>query len=75
MSQTTPLSSGTLNGQTLSIQLVESGKDVPPVIVVRWPEKPTVCPLSGFDQLVATAMRILSSAVVQLAALRVHKRL
>jgi hypothetical protein len=43
MSQTTPLSSGQLNGQTFTIELVELGNHQPPVIVVKWPQKPTVC--------------------------------
>ena len=74
MSQTTPLSSGTLNGQPITIELVERGNHQPPVIVVKW-QKPTVCPPATFDQLVASAMRVLSNAVVELAALRVGKKL
>ena len=75
MSQTTPLSSGTLNGQPITIELVERGNHQPPVIVVKLPQKPTVCPPATFDQLVASAMRVLSNAVVELAALRVGKKL
>ena len=75
MSQTTPLSSGTLNGQTITIELVEPGNHQPPVIVVKWPPKASVCPPASFDQLVAGAMRILSNAVVELAAIRVLKKI
>lgn len=75
MSQTTPPSSGTLNGQAITIELVEPGTHQPPVIVVKWPHKPTVCPPASFDQLVASAMRVLSNAVVELAAIRVGRRL
>ena len=39
MSQVTPLSSGTLHGQTITIELVEPGNHQPPVIVVKWPPK------------------------------------
>jgi hypothetical protein len=74
MSQTTPLSSGTLNGQTITINLVEPGNDKPPAIIVKWPEKASVCPPATFDQLVASAMRVLSNAVVELAAIRVWKK-
>jgi hypothetical protein len=35
MSQTAPLSGGTLNGQTLTIELVERGNDLPNAVVVR----------------------------------------
>jgi hypothetical protein len=44
MFQTTPLSSGTLNGQTFTIELVEPGNQ----IVVKWPQNPTVCPPASF---------------------------
>ena len=72
MFQTTPLSSGTLNGQTFTIELVEPGNQ----IVVKWPQNPTVCPPASFDQLGASAMRVLSNAVVEkLAAVRVWKKL
>jgi hypothetical protein len=43
--------------------------------VVRWPVKPTVASPASFDQVVADAMKILSNAVVELAAVRVWKRL
>jgi hypothetical protein len=73
--KTTQLSTGELNGQTLTIQLVEPGNDRLPAIVIKWPEKPTVCPPASFDQLVSSAMRILSNAVVELAAIRLWKKL
>jgi hypothetical protein len=41
MSNVTPLSSGSLNGQTLTIELVEPGNDLPNAVVVKWPQKPT----------------------------------
>jgi hypothetical protein len=75
MHQNTPLSSGTLNGQTLKIELVEPGNDLPNAVVVKWPAKPTVASPATFDQVVANTMKILSNAVVELAALRVSKKL
>jgi len=74
MSQVTPLSSGTLNGQTLTIELVEPGNDLPNAVVIRWPAKPTITSPATFDKVVADAMRILSNAVIELAAIRVWKR-
>jgi hypothetical protein len=73
--QTTQLASGEINGQTLLVQLVDPGKGQAPVIIVKWPEKPSTCPPRTFDQLVAAAMKVLSSSVVELAAIRVHRRL
>jgi hypothetical protein len=75
MSQVTPLSSGTLNGQTLKIELVEPGNDLPNAVVIQWPQKPTVASPATFDQVVGNAMKVLSNAVVELAALRVPKKL
>jgi hypothetical protein len=72
--QITPLSSGSLNGQTLKIELVEPGNDRPNAVVIRWPTKPTITSPATFDNLVADTMKILSNAVVELAALRVWKR-
>jgi hypothetical protein len=71
----TPLSSGHLNGQTLTIELVEPGNDLANTVVVKWPVKPTISSPAAFDKLVADAMKVLSNAVVELAAIRVWKRL
>jgi hypothetical protein len=71
----TPLSSGLINGQTLTIELVEPGNDLPNAVVVKWSQKPTISSPAAFDKLVVDAMKILSNAVVELAALRVWKRL
>jgi hypothetical protein len=73
--QITPLSSGSLNGQTLKIELVEPGNDRPNAVVIRWPQKSTITSPATFDQVVANTMKILSNAVVELAALRVSKKL
>jgi hypothetical protein len=73
--QITPLSSGNLNGQTLTIELVEPSNDLPNAVVIKWPAKPTIASPAAFDKAVADTMKILSNAVVELAALRVWKRL
>jgi hypothetical protein len=74
-SSRTDLSAGNLNGSDrLTVELVEATGE-PPIIAITWPPKPTVCTPAQFDQVVATAMRLLSAAVIELAALRVRKRL
>jgi hypothetical protein len=75
MHNVTPLSSGSLNGQTLKIELVEPDNDLPNAVVVKWPAKPTITSPATFDKVVADTMRLLSNAVVELAALRVWKKL
>jgi hypothetical protein len=78
MSQVTLLASGTLNGHDqLIIELVEApNPDLhPTVVAVRWPSKATVTTPVAFNQVAANVMRLLSSAVVELAAIRVRRRL
>jgi hypothetical protein len=75
MSNVTPLSSGSLNGQTLKIELVEPGNDLPNAVAIRWPQKPTITSPAAFDKAVADTMKVLSNAVVELAAIRVWKKL
>ena len=75
MPNVTPLSSGSLNGQTLKIELVEPGNDLPNAVVIKWPVKPTITSPATFDQAVANAMKVLSNAVVELAAIKVRKKL
>jgi hypothetical protein len=69
-SQTTPLSSGQLNGQTFTIELVQTGNDMSAAVVVRWPAEPTIVSPANYDQLAAAAMRLLANASVELAASR-----
>jgi hypothetical protein len=71
----THLASGKItNADTLIVELVEPD-GLPPVIRFKWPEKFTVCPPAQLNATVAAAMRILSNSVVELAALRVWKKL
>jgi hypothetical protein len=75
MSNVTPLSSGHLNGQTLKIELVESGNELPNAVAISWPQKPTITSPATFDQAVTAAMKILANASVELAALKVWRKL
>jgi hypothetical protein len=42
MPNVTPLAHGSLNGQTLKIELVEPDNDLPNAVAIRWPQKPTI---------------------------------
>jgi hypothetical protein len=75
MSKVTPPSSGSLNVQTFTIELIEPGNDLPNAVVVKWPQKPTISSPAAFDKVIADAMEVLSNPVVELAAIRVWKRL
>jgi hypothetical protein len=52
MHNVTPLSSGSLNDQTLKVELVEPGNDLPNAVAIRWPVKPTVTSPATFDKVV-----------------------
>jgi hypothetical protein len=71
----TPLSSGLINGQTLKIELVEPGNDLPNAVAIKWPVKPTITSPATFDKVAADVMKVLSNAVLELAALPVWKKL
>jgi len=53
MHNVTPLSSGSLNGQTLKVELVEPGNDLPNAVAIRWPAEPTISSPATFDKVVA----------------------
>jgi hypothetical protein len=73
--QTTQLAHGKItNADTLTIELIQP-PDMPPIIRIRWPNKASLCPPGQFDAAVAAAIRVLSNAVVELAAIRVYKKL
>jgi hypothetical protein len=60
--------------QRLVVELIEPNRSKPPLIAIDWPPVPTVCTPAQFDAVVAAAMRVLSNAVVELAALKANKR-
>jgi hypothetical protein len=75
MHQRTDLAAGALNGSDLlSIELIEP-PDSPPIVAINWPAKATVCTPRNYDQAAAAAMRILAAATVELAAIRVRRKL
>jgi hypothetical protein len=75
MHDRTDLSSGQINGHDqLAIELIEP-PDLPPFIAIKWPAKATVCTPAQLDAVVAATMRLLSNAVIELAALRVWKKI
>ena len=74
MHKRTGLSAGNLNGSDhLKVELIEpAGK--PPFVAINWPTAATITTPAAFDQVAATAMRLLAAASVELAALKVRRR-
>ena len=60
-------------GASVTIELVEP-PDMPPVIRLRWPQKPSIC-TSAYSNVAAAAMKILAAAVTELSAIRVRRKL
>jgi hypothetical protein len=61
---TTPLAGGAISqsGDTIEIVLVQPA-DNPSVIMIRWPDHPTVVQPAKFNPVAAEIMRLLASAV------------
>jgi hypothetical protein len=73
--QTSQLAHGKItNADALTIELVEP-PGMPPVIRLRWPEKPSITTPDAYASVAAAAMQILAAAVVRLAQIRRDRRL
>jgi hypothetical protein len=75
MSKITVLAEGQITPSDAIVVVLVEPADMPNSVVIQWPAKPTVCTPAQLDAVVAAAMRLLSAAVIELAALRVWKRL
>jgi len=68
MPKRTDLASGTLNNSgRLVVELIEP-KGTPPIITIDWPEKSTICTPTGYDAVLASAVRLLAAASLRGAA-------
>jgi hypothetical protein len=75
MPKRTDLSAGNLNGSDrLVVELIEP-TGTPPFVAINWPTAATITTPASYDQVAANTMRLLSAAVVELAALRRWRRL
>ena len=73
--QTTQLSSGLINrDDRLTVELVEPPGS-PAVIILRWPQKPSITTPDAYSNVAAACMQVLSAAIIELAAIRTQRRL
>ena len=72
---TAPLASGPINqsGDTIEVVLVECA-DNPSVIMIRWPDTPTITPPAKLNETAATVMRILANAVTAYTQIKAAER-
>ena len=61
------------NADQLIVELVTL-LDAPAIILIKWPDQPTVCPPSRFDATAAALMRVLAAARVTLAQIKAGER-
>ena len=71
----TPLASSQINqsGDTIEIVLVQPA-DSPTVIMIRWPDAPTIATPATFNATAAEAMKILAYASTRYAQIRAQRR-
>ena len=74
MSKITPLASGQINHDTISVELV-APDDLPAAVRIVWPAKPTVTGARNFPETAAAIVKLFSEAATTLAAIRVGKKL
>jgi hypothetical protein len=75
MSQVTELASGAITAtDTITVELIEAD-ETPAVVIIRWPDKPTVLHPRRFASAADAAARVFAAAVVRLAHIRSERRI
>jgi hypothetical protein len=75
MSQITQLASGAITAtDTITVELIEADTN-PSVVIVRWPDKPTVLHPRRFPDAAATVARLFAEAHTVLASIKAKRRL
>lgn len=75
MHQPTDLASGQINNSDcLTVELIEP-PDAPAFVAISWPAAATIATVATYDQVAATAMRILAGASTALAGIKVRRKL
>jgi hypothetical protein len=73
MARSRVLASGHINGSDMiSVELIEP-IDAPAVVVVRWPQAPSVADPRRFSSVANSIMHIVASASVRLTAMRAKR--
>ena len=70
----TPLASGQVNHDHLSMEVVEPD-NMPAVVRIVWPTAPTITTPARYNEVASTAMRQLAEASTMLARLKASRRL
>jgi hypothetical protein len=70
----TPLASSQINHDTISIELVEPA-DLPAVVKITWPEQASIVDPKSFGETAGALVKMFSAAHIELARIRVWKKL
>ena len=72
----TPLASGAINpsGDLIEVDLIQPA-DNPSVIMIRWPNAPTITTPGRYNEVASTAMQLLAEASTRLARINARRRL
>jgi hypothetical protein len=68
---TTPLASGPVNHDQISVELVEP-EDKPAIVRIVWPQKATVVDPKRFPDVAAAVAQLFARAHIGLASLKAH---
>ena len=75
MSQITQMASAQLTAvDVLTIELVETSEH-PTIVIIRWPDKPSVTHPRRFPDIAATVVRVFAEAHTTLARIKAGRRL
>jgi hypothetical protein len=75
MTNVTELATGRItNAEAVTIELVEAD-ETPAVVIVKWPDKPTVLHPRRFSDAAAAVARLFASASTELASVKARRRL
>jgi hypothetical protein len=75
MTKRIDLAAGDLNGSDrLTVELTQPA-DTPPTVAIVWPQAPTMSTPANYDQIAATAMRLLAAASTAIAQLKARRQL
>jgi hypothetical protein len=69
----TPLASGQVNHDHLSVELVEPD-NMPAAVRIVWPTAPTITTPARYNEVASTAMRLLAEASTTLARIKASRR-
>ena len=75
MTKVTELASKQINGhETVTVELVQAD-ETPAVVIIRWPNKPTVLHPQRFPDTAAVVTRLFAEAATRLAAIKKDRKL